>query len=242
VNDRPQAESRPQFNEASRAWLRRARPWDRFAYICKVLPAAIERGTRRLGLGPGSRVLDFGCADQPYRALFAPDIEYVGADIAGNPLADVEVSSDGTLPVSDGAFDAVISTQVLEHVVEPRTYVSECFRVLRPRGRLFLATHGTMVLHPDPIDYWRWTSDGLRYEIERSGLRVVQFEGVVGLTATALQLFQDATLGQLPRWLQASYGLLLQSLIALCDRLHTDRSRSYNALLFAVLAEKPAMS
>jgi SAM-dependent methyltransferase len=229
----------PRFNEASRTWLRSARPWDPLAYIIRVLPAAIERSTRRLNLAPGASLLDFGCADMPYRRLFGPDVSYVGADLAGNPVADVEVTADGGLPLPDDSFDAVLSTQVLEHVAEPSTYVSECFRVLRPGGRLLLSTHGTMILHPDPIDYWRWTSDGLRHEIERSGLRVVAFEGVMGLSATAIQLFQDATYGHLPRPLRAPYAFVLQSLIAICDRLHSERSRAYNALVFMVVAEKP---
>jgi hypothetical protein len=62
---------------------------------------------------------------------------------------------------------------------------------------------------------------------------------VMGLSATGVQLFQDATWGHLPKLLRAPYAFLLQSLIALCDRLQSDRSRTYNALVFVVIAEKP---
>lgn len=230
------------FNPASRSWLRSARPWDRLAYITRTLPAAIEAGLRELKLASGDRVLDFGCADQPYRHVFPAGAAYVGADLPGNPLAAVEVSPAGTLPLEDESFDAVLSTQVLEHVGEPSTYVGECFRVLRPGGRLLLSTHGIMVLHPDPVDYWRWTSDGLRYELEQAGLRVVELKGVMGLAPTAIQLFQDATYGALPRLLRAPYALVLQSLIALFDRFHSDHSRAYNALVFVVVAEKPGLA
>jgi len=184
-------------------------------------------------------LLDFGCAEKPYRGFFGSEITYVGADLVGNPMADVEVTDIGTLPLEESSFDAVLSTQVLEHVADPPTYLRECCRVLRPGGRMLLSTHGTMVLHPDPIDYWRWTSDGLRYELSRAGLDVIALEGVMGLAATGVQLFQDATWGHLPPWLRAPYALALQTLIALFDRVHSDRSRSFNALVYIVIAEKP---
>jgi SAM-dependent methyltransferase len=227
------------FNADSRAWLRSARRWHRFAHIIRVLPAAIARAAERLDLHSGTRVLDFGCGEMPYRDLFGPQVEYVGADLPGNPSAEVEVSDSGHLCVPDQSFDVVVSTQVLEHVRSPSTYLEECFRVLRPGGRLLLSTHGTMILHPDPIDFWRWTSDGLRYQVELAGLRVVAFAGVMGLAATGLQLFQDATHARLPACLQAPYALVMQALVALCDRLDSDRSRAYNALVYTIVAERP---
>jgi SAM-dependent methyltransferase len=235
-------QSRLRFNSSPRAWLRSARPWHRFAYIIRVLPAAITRGIEHLELQSGARVLDFGCGEMPYRHHFGPEVQYVGADLPGNPAAEVEVSAGGHLLVADQSFDAVVSTQVLEHVRSPSTYLAECFRVLRPGGRLLLSTHGMMILHPDPLDLWRWTSDGLRYQVEAAGLRVVDFAGVLGLAATGLQLFQDATHGHLPALLQAPYVLVMQALIALCDRLDSDRSRGYNALVYTVVAERPDAS
>lgn len=229
----------PAFNQEPRSWVRSARPWGPLAYITRALPAAIERASRQLGLAPEGRLLDFGCAEMPYRGFFGSDVTYVGADLAGNALADVEVTDTGSLPLDENSFDAVLSTQVLEHVADPGAYLRECWRVLRPGGRLLLSTHGTMVLHPDPIDYWRWTSDGLRYEVSSAGLQVIALEGVMGLAATGLQLFQDATWGHLPSWLRAPYALTLQTLIALFDRIHSDRSRSFNALVYIVIAEKP---
>jgi 2-polyprenyl-6-hydroxyphenyl methylase/3-demethylubiquinone-9 3-methyltransferase len=41
-------------------------------------------------------------------------------------------------------FDLVISTEVIEHLYAPRSYVAGCFRALRPGGRFILSTpyHG----------------------------------------------------------------------------------------------------
>jgi SAM-dependent methyltransferase len=219
--------------------LRVAPPWHRLAYIVRRLPAALEDLASSLDPPHGGRVLDYGCADVPYRRLFPPDAEYVTADLPGNPEASVEINADGSVPCEDESFDVVLSTQVLEHVGDPALYLSECHRVLRPGGRLLLSTHGMMLYHPDPVDYWRWTCAGLRRVVEDAGLEIVRFEGIMGLGATGLQFTQDAMLGGIPRLLRPALCLFMQALVALADRLESRESRDLNALVFALVAVKP---
>ena len=119
----------------------------------------------------------------------------------------MEIGADGTVAVADASVDVVLSTQVLEHVTDPAVYLAECVRVLRPGGRLLLTTHGTMFYHPDPVDYWRWTCDGLRKAVTDAGLEVTRFEGVVGMAATGLQLVQEAFYYRLPRRLAHLFAL-----------------------------------
>jgi SAM-dependent methyltransferase len=195
--------------------------------------------TRELGVVQGGRLLDYGCADTPYRSSFADGVEYVAADLAGNPHATLELNADGTVPAPDKSFDAVLSTQVLEHVDDPSLYLAEAQRVLRPGGRMLLSTHGIFVYHPDPDDYWRWTRAGLQRVVREAGFEVRHFEGVIGLLPTGLQLAQDAIYWQLPRLLRAPFAFVMQTLIALTDRLHSAENRTYNAQVFVVIAEKP---
>ena len=221
--------------------LRRATPWHRYRHHIRTLPVRLEALARDLAVPPGGHVLDYGCAEVPYRQFFAADVRYDAADLPGNPHATLTLEDDGRIPVADGTYDAVVSTQVLEHVADPAAYLAECFRVLRPGGRLLLSTHGIFILHPDPIDYWRWTSDGLRHVVEAAGLRVVRFEGIIGMAATGLQLVQDALwYWYLPRPLRPVLALFMQALIGLADRLERPRSRDLNAQVFGLVAEKPA--
>ena len=209
------------------------------AYIIRELPARLEALSRDLNCPSDGRVLDYGCADLPYRGFFADTVEYLAADLEGNPDATLVLNPDGTVPVADDSVDAVLSTQVLEHVADPALYLSECRRVLRPGGRMLLSTHGFMVYHPDPVDLWRWTSAGLREAVERAGLRVVRFEGIMGLSASGLQFFQDGFLFRIPAALRRPFAYVMQRAIALVDRHEPPESRDMNALVFALVAEKP---
>jgi SAM-dependent methyltransferase len=235
----PATSAGPRFQDERPTDLRTAPPWHPLAYIIRALPAGLEELARDLRVEPGARLLDYGCADTPYRRFFPPDVDYLAADIPGNPQATVEIAADGSVPVAEGAVDAVLSTQVLEHVEDPALYLGECFRVLRPGGRMLLSTHGIMVYHPDPDDYWRWTCAGLQRAVRDAGFEVVRFEGIMGLAASGLQLFQDAAYGRLPRPLRPAFALVVQALIALVDRLQGRESRRLNALVFALVAEKP---
>jgi SAM-dependent methyltransferase len=219
--------------------VHRATPWHRYAQHIKKLRPFLHGLARDLNATAGSRILDYGCAELPYRDFFPREAEYAAADLPGNPRATLDLNADGTVPAPDDRFDAVVSTQVLEHVADPALYLSEAQRVLKPGGRLLLSTHGTFIYHPDPEDYWRWTGAGLRKAVTDAGLEVVRFEGMIGLLPMGLQLVQDAIYWHLPRPLRAPFALVMQALMGAGDRLHGDESRRYNAQVYGLVAQKP---
>jgi SAM-dependent methyltransferase len=227
-----------EFLDTPRAHLHHASRGHPLAHIIRALRDTLLRLAADLDLAPGAVVVDYGCADLKYRDLFPAAVTYLGADLRGNPHASVELRPDGTLPLADGSADAVFSSQVLEHVAEPATYLAECARVLRPGGKLLLSTHGIMVYHRDPVDYWRWTGEGLHRIVNQVGLHVVRFEGVMGLASTGLQLFQDATVQHVPASLRKAYCTVMQGLVAAFDR-QGPESKAENALVYALVAVKP---
>lgn len=229
----------PQYHRSRPTDLRRMRPWHRLAYIIWLLPRRLATLATMLEVPADGRLLDYGCAERPYRRFFDQRVGFVGADLPGNPDADIEIAPDGTVPVPDGSYDAVLSTQVIEHVADPAIYLSECCRVLRPGGRMLLSTHGMMVYHPDPVDFWRWTGAGLRRQIEDAGLRVMHAEGIMGLTAVGIQFVQDGIYWRMPQRVRPLVALVFQSLVALADRLDSAQDRASNAMVFAVIAETP---
>jgi len=107
-------------------------------------------------LPASGRVLDFGAGggEQAIR-LQELGFEVDAVDLESSPhrekrLFPVRCYDGRTLPFADGHFDAVMSSNVLEHVDDLPLVLSELARVLRPDG---------LMLHILPSASWRlWTT------------------------------------------------------------------------------------
>ncbi len=121
-------------------------------------------------------VLDVGCGRKPYRG-FVGAKRYVGVDLDTAELRDMgeaDLFYDGTrIPVGDAQFDAVICSQVLEHVFSPAQFLNDIHRVLRPGGLLLLTTPFAWDEHSQPHDFGRYSSFGLRHVLEAAGFEPV---------------------------------------------------------------------
>lgn len=71
-------------------------------------------------------------------------------------------------------FDIVVCEQVLEHVVDPWLALERLKNLARPGGYVIVSTPFLIRVHAGPGDYWRFTEDGLRLIVERSGLQVAE--------------------------------------------------------------------
>jgi SAM-dependent methyltransferase len=188
-----------------------------------------------------ARLIDFGAGNAPYRPMLEKHVaEYVACDLAGNEAADVILPRHDVLPFDDQSADVVLSSQVLEHTVDPELYLSECARVLAEGGLLVLSTHGVWRYHPDPIDLWRWTSEGLRRVVSRAGFEVVSFRGILGPSAYALQIWQDAALGRIHHRLHRIFGAVMQCCIRAADAACPAEVRDTDASVFVLVARRQA--
>ena len=117
---------------------------------------AFLRGELR---GAHGTVLDLGAGLRPFAQLLP------GRTIAldHRPRPDVDLIGDAhRLPLRDATVDAIVCTEVFEHLLDPPTAASEMIRVLKPGGRLVLTTRFCFPLHDRPADYWRFTPYTLR--------------------------------------------------------------------------------
>lgn len=71
------------------------------------------------------------------------------------PAATVVRSDLQRLPFADGAFDAVVHLQTIEHLHDQRGFLAECARVLRPAGTLIVSTPNRLTFpryHDRPVN------------------------------------------------------------------------------------------
>lgn len=66
------------------------------------------------------------------------------------------VEECAALPFEDGAFATVISTEMLEHALDPIAELNEMERVLAPGGLLLVTARGNGFAHHNPPDRWRF--------------------------------------------------------------------------------------
>jgi len=131
-------------------------------------------------LGSGSRVLDAGSANAPYAHHFK-HCWYETADISGKVTYECDLCD---IPIADNFFDAILSTQVLEHIQTPDKAVKELFRVLKPGGKLLLTVPFFYEEHLIPHDFFRFTQFGLKFLFEKAGFHIDQYHWLEGYSCT----------------------------------------------------------
>jgi ubiquinone/menaquinone biosynthesis C-methylase UbiE len=110
-------------------------------------------------VAPGSKVLDAGAGTCQYRHLFN-HCEYKAQDFMQydgfrSRYGKMDfVSPIDQIPVEDCYFDAILCTEVLEHVPEPIAAIRELSRILKPGGRIFVTAPLGSGLHQRPYHFY----------------------------------------------------------------------------------------
>lgn len=139
-------------------------------------------------------LLDYGCGGQPYKSVFEPFItQYIGADVvaARGVVLDIELDVDGHVPLPDESIDTILSSQVLEHVFDIKSYLLNCERLLRPSGRLIISVPMQWRHHEIPFDYWRFTRYGLEKSLNSAGFKILDLRPCGGVYSLLGQVYLD---------------------------------------------------
>lgn len=113
-------------------------------------------------LPAGSRVLDAGAGSCPYRTLFShcdyktQDFTSLqGEQLSGGQYGSMDYVCDiASIPVGDGVFDAVLCSEVIEHVPDPVAVMAEFGRILKPGGTLILTAPLGSGIHQEPYHFY----------------------------------------------------------------------------------------
>ena len=191
--------------------------------------------TRAVPFASGS-LLDYGCGGKPYEALFSSGItNYTAADVAvaAGSHVDILIEPNRQLPITDGAFDTVLSTQTLEHVPDPSFYLAEAARVLKPGGRLILTAPMFWRHYESPYDFTRFTKYGIQNLLNEAGFHIVKLDACGGIVAGIAQAVLDgmADKGKI----YPSFNRLVNRFAGWLDRKYRDEDL---AILWMALAEK----
>ena len=204
-------------------------------------------------ISQGERVLDLGCgAGRHAFEAYRRGARVVAADLdlkelspvsgmftamraegeATSPAAATALSADATrLPFPDGAFDAIIAAEILEHIPDDTAAMAEIARVLRPGGTVAITVPAWL---PERIC---WALSGEYHEVPGGHVRIfTRAELAAKLTAAGL----TPTGSHHAHGLHSAYWWL-KCAVGVHDDAHP-AVRAYHRLLVWDIMSKPALT
>jgi len=126
----------------------------------------------------GALILDAGCGSQRYRS-YCSNLEYKSQDFGEYSVDERQIigtkgagGEEGyaygsltykgniwNIKESDAHFDAILCTEVFEHIPYPIETISEFSRLLKPGGKLILTAPNACLRHMDPYFFYTGFSD-----------------------------------------------------------------------------------
>jgi ubiquinone/menaquinone biosynthesis C-methylase UbiE len=146
-------------------------------------------------LRAGSRVLDLGGKKTGKRGLFdieSYDVQVVFANV--DELAKPDTVADAVrLPFASDRFDAIICSELLEHVPDPRIVVREIHRILKPGGQFLACVPFMNRIHQDPHDYGRYTDLFWTEALDDAGFAEIDIEKQGQFWSVLIDMVRDLT-------------------------------------------------
>lgn len=149
-------------------------------------------------LKPGLLILDAGCGSQRYKK-FCSHLNYKAQDfgqytvdekktlgmsgvggVSGYEYGALDYVGDiWKIDEKDASFDAILCTEVFEHIPYPNETIKEFARLLKPGGTLILTAPSNCLRHMDPYFFYSGFSDRWYQKIlSENGFEIKLLEAV----------------------------------------------------------------
>lgn len=92
--------------------------------------------------------------------------DYVNVDISAKVKCDIVVDLENDIfPWGNNSVDYINAEMILEHIWKRDRFMNECWRVLKPGGKMFITVPpaGTIAYYKDPTHISPWIPETFRY-------------------------------------------------------------------------------
>ncbi len=202
-------------------------------------------------------VYDVGCGSKPFQNILTGKVKnYIGVDIEDGFYDTRHIDLLGTaynVPIKANSADAVISSQVLEHLEKPGSAIKETARILREGGLFFLSIPFLYPLHAEPHDFIRFTEFSIKKLLKAEKFEILELKKVGGFWYMAgqflgiyLQTFDKGFLKRIKiihmliqfiRWL-FYISHLIEGFILMIIKKSPEKLRSKWAVGYVLVAKK----
>jgi SAM-dependent methyltransferase len=142
-------------------------------------------------LPKGAKILDAGAGELQYKK-FCEHLEYVSQDfcqyegsgdgrglqMGGWDTSKIDIVCDITnIPEKDSSFDAILCTEVFEHIPEPLVALKEFSRLLKPGGKLILTAPFGSLVHFAPYHFnTGFSKYWYEHHFPKNGMKICRLE------------------------------------------------------------------
>lgn len=135
--------------------------------------------SREMLSGFEGTVLDIGCCSPKLSsALFSSKVKYLGIDPTFSSLDEFHlISLAEFLPIKDSCLDAVVFLTSLDHIFDFHRALDEGYRVLKPGGKIFVASlmwNNSAELYHDTVHFHHFREDELMLALKKFKIEKIQ--------------------------------------------------------------------
>ena len=123
--------------------------------------------------------------------------KWIFADIEKKYNPDIVLDVANMYMIKSESIDVVNAIEVFEHVEKINEGISECYRVLKKKGKLFLSVPFLFPVHADPSDYQRWTKTKWESVLRQNGF-YIEIIDIMGRFFTVKNGMNQALIQSLP--------------------------------------------